>query len=258
MNELQNRLEERFLELSKGREGPVYFIEHGLASMEVDELFTQLGCALHQRSFGTTWWQTVRLPLIVASTEVGYRYRGTGTDFWPKFEAKVRCQLDTEFRNFLKNSFERYSQRFQGVTPPPTAWANNFSIIIWPITNAILPIEFHRSMGEALSNLRVNISQLSDREVHSAIQRAASCDTSRFLTLLHSEQTIVPLVRSLISEGSSFLSSAVIDRIRRDIERDREANELLKKARMVQRRAGKPNRSVSQQSCVSVAVAHLC
>ena len=47
-------------------------------------------------SIESEWWRMHDLPLIVAATEVGYRYRGTGTDFWPLLEKELGIDLNTQ------------------------------------------------------------------------------------------------------------------------------------------------------------------
>jgi hypothetical protein len=71
------------LALSRGQL-PLFAIEHGLDEAALSGLRAAVSRNLEAdpQLQGATWsW--AYLPLLVVATEVGYRYRGTGTDFWP-------------------------------------------------------------------------------------------------------------------------------------------------------------------------------
>ncbi|MGZ7250289.1 hypothetical protein ACXWPT_09435, partial [Streptococcus pyogenes] len=80
MMNLQHHLLERFSGLRDSRRGSVFFVEHGLGADELDELRDGVRANLQSHPLESGWWEQNDLPLLVAATEVGYRYRGTGTD----------------------------------------------------------------------------------------------------------------------------------------------------------------------------------
>src|SRR5688572_15020158 len=87
--EADQRLADRFAVLRDGRVGFVFFIEHGLSNTELLELGAVVREAAQHHPPESDWWRVCPLPLIVSATEVGYRYRGSGTDFWPLLEAEL-------------------------------------------------------------------------------------------------------------------------------------------------------------------------
>ena len=66
---------------------PVYALEHNL-----DRKTLALARRVYQSIPDSELSLNIRiapLPLLVLATEVGYRYRGTGTDFWPILEQEI-------------------------------------------------------------------------------------------------------------------------------------------------------------------------
>ncbi|TFI48636.1 hypothetical protein E4O93_06765 [Diaphorobacter sp. DS2] len=129
MMDLQCHLSERFSELRDARRGAVFFVEHGLRADELDELRGGVRASLRSHPLESGWWDHHDLPLLVAATEVGYRYRGSGTDFWPLLEDELRVELPAPSRQRIKDLFEHATERLRGARPPATAWAHAFHLI---------------------------------------------------------------------------------------------------------------------------------
>ena len=235
MVEAQEELEARFAALRDARTGPVFFIEHGLGEAETAELISHVRAAIALRPLDSGWWDKHKLPLIIAATEVGYRYRGTGTDYWPILEEEVSAPIGSHARERIRDRFAAAATVFRGARPPTTPWAQAFGLIAWPITHALVPLEFHRALALTLANLRSSASDLDDEELYRAIQIAARNSTARFSTLLESPSVINPVVRSLLGDASSELSPEAIRRIGDDLAADDLARRSLSVARRIQR-----------------------
>ena len=95
MLEKHHELDERFRLLMESRRGPVFFLEHGIPESEVGIIAQKVRHDIATKHIESNWWDSNYLPLLVTATEVGYGYRGTGTDFWPILEK----ELDTEFNS---------------------------------------------------------------------------------------------------------------------------------------------------------------
>jgi hypothetical protein len=235
MMDLQNHLLERFSGLRDARRGSVFFIEHGLRTDELDELRSGVRASLQSYPLENGWWEQHDLPLLVAATEVGYRYRGTGTDFWPLLEDDLRIQLPAPKRQRITDLFVNASDRFRGVRPPKTAWAQAFHLIAWPIAHALLPVEFHRPLAMTLANLRTNVGEVDDNVLYQSVRAAALFPSARFATLLEDAGVVVSLTSCLLGRLTDELSGEIIDRVSNDLEADDVARRGVAVARCIQR-----------------------
>ena len=235
MLNLQHHLLERFGGLRDSRRGSVFFVEHGLGADKLDELRGCVRANLQSHPLESGWWEQHDLPLLVAATEVGYRYRGTGTDFWPLLEDDLRIELPVPNRQRIRDLFVRASEKFRGVRPPNTAWAQAFHLIAWPIAHALLPVEFHRSLAMTLANLRARVSEADDDALYRAVRTAAAFPTARFATLLEDAAVVISLTRCLLGQRTDELSEEIIERVSIDLEADDVARRGVAVARSIQR-----------------------
>lgn len=235
MLEIHSRLDERYRTLRESRTGPVFFLEHGLSEDEVTDVFANVSHLLCAQPIESGWWRTNCLPLLVAATEVGYRYRGSGTDFWPVFEAKLGLRISAPDRHHIRDLFASAAKTYRGAQPPATPWADAFRFIVWPITHALVPLEFHRPLALTLANLRVNVSELDDDGLHRAIRIAASNSSARFATLLEDATLVVAVTRRLLGEDSAELCPQTMERIATDLASDQVARRAVAVARRRQR-----------------------
>ena len=235
MFDIHLQLHKRFTELRNSRSGPIFFIEHGLSESEIVEVVATVGNRLNQFSLENEWWHANYLPLLVAATEVGYQYRGTGTNFWPVLEEKFGVAIRIEDRRRIGKLFGDSSKIYRGVRPPNTPWAKAFHIITWPITHALVPIEFHRPLALLLADLRVNVSKLDDAELYRAIRIAASSPSTRFSSLLEDEALVVNVTRMLLNNNNGEFCTEVVERISAAIASDQVSSRAVSVARRIQR-----------------------
>ena len=235
--DLQTRLTDRFSALRDARQGAVFFIEHGLDEQDLDALRSSVQRSLRVHPIESGWWDGFDLSLLVAVTEEGYRYRGAGTDFWPLVEEKLGFTVSPQGRQRIKDLFVRATARFRGARPPSTAWAEAFHLIAWPITHALLPLEFHQPLAATLADLRVNASSADDATLYRAVRVAAPRPNARFATLLEDARVVVSLTRSILRREGYELSSEIVSRLIADLEGDRVARRGVTVARTIQRAA---------------------
>ena len=237
MLEVHRELDQRYRALQESRRGPVYFVEHGLSEGEVVEVVADVSHHLAAHSIESGWWHANSLPLLVAATEVGYRYRGCGTDFWPVLEGEIGVLISATDRQRIRDLFASAAKTYRGARPPATPWAQAFHLIAWPITHALVPLDFHRPLALTLANLRVNVAELSDDELHRAIRIAASNFSARFSTLLEDAALVVAVTRHLLGYDSAELSREAVERIAADLASDKVARRAVAVARRVQQTA---------------------
>ena len=135
MLEVHRELDERYRALRESRTGPIFFLEHGLSEGEVADVVADVSHHLITHPLKSGWWNSNCLPLLVAATEVGYRYRGSGTDFWPVLEAEFGVEFSTTDRRRIRDLFASASKTYRGAQPPATPWAKAFHLIAWPINH---------------------------------------------------------------------------------------------------------------------------
>ena len=232
----QTRLAERFADLRDSRTGPVFFIEHGLSETEAQQLQEIVRQTAKHYPLLDSSWRTTPLPLIVTATEVGYAYRGTGTDFWPRLESALGTKITSEARQRVRDLFVASSSKFRGTEPPSTPWTDAFSLIAWPITHALVPLEFHRQLSAALANLQSNIQELDDDRLQQAVRTAARHPTVRFESFLQDHGYAVSVIRALMGGTNRDVSEDTLSRIDLDLNADRDAQLDITIARRKQQR----------------------
>lgn len=250
--EAQTCLTERFATLRDGRSGPIFFIEHGLSETGTRELREMTRQYAERCSLLDVSWRSTPLPLIVTATEVGYAYRGTGTDFWPNLEAALDTNISYEARHRVRDLFSTCSLKFRGTMPPKTAWTNAFGLIAWPITHALVPLEFHRQLSAALANLQVDIQKLDDAQLQDALRSASQHPSVRFASFLQDHSHALSVIRALLGSKSAEVSQDTVSRIDIDLKADSDARLNIAIARRKQQHRRASSRVISGQSSIHV------
>ncbi len=238
---------ERFRMLRDGRSGrPVYGLEHGLAPTALSDLFAMVGNEIRRHSISGRW-DTFYLPLIATASEIGYDYRGTGTDFWPKFESKLGVFIDEPGRQQVLRLFKLGQRAFGLKQPVASPWANAFNRIAWPIANAVAPKEIHRPLAIALREIyRISGSTNSEEAIVGSLRSVARKGwSSRLEDWLGDEELAAAVVLRLLELPDPFdrLSPDTLDRILADLASDREAFSAVRKSVELQQERLKAQRS---------------
>jgi len=238
--ELERRLQAHFEQVRRDRpEGkPIFALEHGLESGELRELATAI-CA-HVATKAPSSEHS--LPWIVYAAELGYRY--AGDEYWQTFEEETPGWVVHGKRQWLRERFQWFHQRFQGAKPAGP-WAVHFSIICWPITHAILPRDLQRQLAKVLFQLRHAFSAelfVSPAKLGELIAARSWEGTSRFQNLAQETLLIGQIAAALLLEGeqgtAGLLLPSTLKRIGTDLDRERTAREWLRGARsLAQERA---------------------
>lgn len=237
MIDLQQRLAARFSLLQAERSGRVYFIEHDLSPVELAELWSSVREELAARPPEHVAWSVAPLPLLVCATEVGYLYRGNGTDFWPRLEAELDTSLDQAMRSRIRHLFQVESDRYRGAQPADSPWARAFHLIAWPISHALLPVEFHRPLAAVLPRIRERVRELDDESLYASLRHAVRQPSARFETWLADVKLVTAVVRHLLGEPTTDLSAKVHDRIWADLFADDLVRRDVATAKRVQKSA---------------------
>lgn len=233
------RLAAWFQQLLAQRESlPVRFIEHNGTAEEVPSWVNEVRTALRQSDLDRPFWDEYPLPLLVTATEMGYRYRGTGSSFWPDLEKLLDRPFSNRFaRERLSELFEKESRRYGALKPPDTAWAGWFNHIAWPITHALLPLELHSTLAFCLSSLNLPVTSSTDNsEICYTLSNMPLASGSRFQSWLSEEAIVGDVVRGFLGSDTNptALSPDVLQRLLNDLKSSPGNYQALKEARRLQ------------------------
>jgi hypothetical protein len=234
LDEWQKHLENHFEELATARNAsqfPLFALEHGLHSSEIDEI----GRLLRARIEANLWLDSHWLVWTVYATEFGYDY--DGDEYWPSFEDHTPRWSERGSRNKLRGWFEKFRETYDGVAPSGQ-WADWFTIISWPITHAILPKFLQEQFAKTLYELRYRLASLDEldpKAIGKAVASNAWQASSRFREFLQQEELAGRIVLALVGDrnvdGPTPIYLPTLQRLVSDMEKAQNAREWLKETR---------------------------
>ncbi len=235
LTEWNSRLERHFDELRRQRlaavgDKPIFVLEHGLGARELQGLTTEI----HSHIIAAPPDDGHGLPWIVYAAELGYRY--AGDEYWQTFEEETPGWLAHGDRYWIRRCFQRFHKQLGGAKPSGP-WAEHFSIICWPITHAVLPIDLQRQLARILYELRHSFSAdlfASPTKLGEFIAARSWNATSRFQKLAEEPQLVGQIATALLLQGESgtrgLLHPATLARISQDLDHERRARDWLRAA----------------------------
>lgn len=235
LSEWKSRLQQHFEELRRQRlvaagDKPLFVLEHGLGAGELQDLTTEIQSHILASPPDDEHW----LPWIVYAAELGYRY--SGDEYWQTFEEETPGWLAHGDRYWIRRCFQRFHKQLGGAKPSGP-WAEHFSIICWPITHAILPLDLQRQLARILYELRHSFSAElfeSPTKLGEFIAARSWNGTSRFQKLTEDPQLVGQIAAALLLQGESgtrrLIHSATLRRISQDLDQERRARDWLRAA----------------------------
>lgn len=79
--------------------------------------------------------------ICAVASEIGFRFEGVGTIFWAHFEEALGLAISQTQRHIVARAFEAFANTYKLARPSQGAFSEHFSIIAWPIANALLPVD---------------------------------------------------------------------------------------------------------------------
>jgi hypothetical protein len=232
---LHQRLDSHFAALRDRREqvargAPVFALEHGLSEAELALLKAEVCSAVRQGHLPRDHW----LPFVVYAAEIGYEY--SGDEYWPTFAARTPHWVQNGDRYYIQRKFRSFRDQFEGAQPTGP-WADQFSIICWPITHAVLPTDLQRHLAHLLfeyrraltSDLLENPAELGKRLAARSWQASSRFQNFAQNTSLLGQVAVALLVGE--DADSPYLLSSTLSRIVDDLSQEREAWRLLRSAK---------------------------
>jgi hypothetical protein len=233
LDNYQNVLLQHFRELSSKRKSGgqrLFALEHPLTSEETEDLTRLVNAELRRGNTFETLW----LVWVIYSTEIGYTYNGD--EYWTSFQEKTPI-WDNAHRGLIRDAFIRFENTFYAVVPEG-AWADHFSIISRPITNAILPKDLQISFAKLLYNVRneFSLNARSARDIGKLLKRnSREFTSSRLDNFLEQPELAGRITLAMLygneHEDSELIRPETLLRIVSDLERKKNAKAWVSIAR---------------------------
>lgn len=151
-----------------------------------------------------------RAPLVLcaAATEIGFRYEGVGTVFWARLSDTLGMDITLHQRQRIADEFKSLALRYKLAEPPRTAFSQHFSLIAWPISQGLLPIDLIDPVMRMLSAAPVSALPAPGRTANFTSLRAWSgaAEGIRLTDWLRVEEPAERVLNALLydNRGSSL------------------------------------------------------
>jgi hypothetical protein len=210
---------------------PIFALEHGLSDTELVLLRAEVCSAVRRAEIPRDAW----LPFVVYAAEVGYGY--SGDEYWPTFESRTPSWASHGDRHYIRRHFRQFSDRFGGARPSG-AWAEQFSIICWPITHGVLPTDLQRQFARLLFEYRTGLTSDLLRDPAELGKRLAARSlhsSSRFQIFAQNTELLGQVAAALLGgddEDSPYLLDSTLKRIVADLSKERDSRRWLQDAKV--------------------------
>ncbi|ESY18277.1 MULTISPECIES: hypothetical protein [unclassified Mesorhizobium] len=178
-----------------------------------------------------------RVPLFVCAVaaEIGFRFEGVGTEYWAKLEEAFGLAITMAQRAKIGEAFDTIAARYKISSPSVSAFSSHFSIIAWPIANALLPIDLIGPVTRLLARAPVAALPGTGRAINFPSLRAwaSAVEGARLTDWLRFEAPTGRVLDALLAENrGSIISDASYARLRDAIGAKPEAFLAAKAARL--------------------------
>lgn len=186
-----------------------------------------------------------RVPLFICAVaaEIGFRFEGVGTVFWAKFSEALGLTVTTAHRQRIAEAFEAQATRYSLSRPSKSAFSSHFSIIAWPIANALLPVELVGPVSRLIARAPITALPGPGRSINFPSLRAwaSAAEGARLADWLRFEAPTTRVLTALLTENrGSVLSQASYARLQNAVATDPEAFFAARAARIRTRTAKSP------------------
>jgi hypothetical protein len=178
-----------------------------------------------------------RAPLLVCAiaAEIGFRFEGVGTVFWAKFGDAVGLPVTMAQRQRLAEIFQAQAQRYGLSRPSESAFSSHFSIIAWPIANALLPVDLVGPVSRLIARAPVGALPGPGRVINFPSLRAwaSAAEGARLADWLRFEAPGTRVLTALLTDNrGTLLSQESYSRVRDAVATDAEAFFATRAARL--------------------------
>lgn len=186
-----------------------------------------------------------RAPLFVcaAAAEIGFRFEGVGTEYWAKLSDALGLPITMAQRAQIGDAFAALAAKYKISHPSESAFSSHFSIISWPIANALLPIDLVGAIGRLIARAPVAALPGPARTANFASLRAwaSAAEGARLADWLRFEGPSERALTSLLTENrTGIVSAASYERLRTAVATSAEAFFAVRAGRQRARTAKSP------------------
>ncbi len=186
-----------------------------------------------------------RAPFFICAVaaEIGFRFEGVGTEYWAKLEDALGLLITMAQRAKIGQAFDVIATRFKISHPSDSAFSSHFSIISWPIANALLPVDLVGSVTRLLARAPVAALPVPGRATNFASLRAwaSAAEGARLTDWLRLEAPTSRVLEALLTDNRDRkVCDASYTRLREAIATKPEAFFAANAAKL-RIRAAKPN-----------------
>jgi hypothetical protein len=234
IEELERRLKTSIVSLNKRKVNSPTLIE----AIDHDGLwpgdFEDIATWLPARSDIESLLRRAPLFLCAAATEIGFRYEGVGTVFWDRLCAALKLTISFGQRQQIADVFKATALKYKLAEPAKTAFAQHFSLIAWPISQALLPIDLIDPVMRMLASAPSSALPAPGRPGNFTTLRAwsSAVEGVRLTDWLRAEEPAERVLAALLQDNKgSQLSQATYRRIADRISQSRDGPVSLRRAR---------------------------
>lgn len=154
-----------------------------------------------------------RAPLFLCAiaAEIGFRFEGVGTEYWNKLSAALGAPVTMADRARFAEIFAAIAEKYGLSRPSQSAFSAHFSIISWPIANALLPLDLLGPVTRLLARAPATALPGPGRTVNFASLRAwaSAAEGARLVDWLRFEAASERVLTALLNENRGGGISAV-------------------------------------------------
>ncbi|WEJ81264.1 hypothetical protein EQ718_20525 (plasmid) [Paracoccus versutus] len=182
-----------------------------------------------------------RSPLLLCAiaAEIGFRFEGVGTEFWNKLATALGVPITMSDRTRFGDVFKATAQKFRLSKPSGSAFSAHFSIISWPIANALLPLDLIGPVTRLLARAPATALPGPGRNANFPSLRAwaSAAEGARLVDWLRFEASSERVLTSLLTENrGGGISALSYSRLHDSISKSSEAFFAARAARRRARR----------------------
>jgi hypothetical protein len=195
-----------------------------------------------------------RAPFLLCSiaAEIGFRFEGVGTDYWNKLATALGCTISIFERGLFSDAFRRLADKFGISRPSDSTFSSHFSIISWPISNALLPLDLIGPVTRLIARAPSGALPTTVRPANFPSLRAwaSAAEGARLLDWLRFEAASERVIVALLTENrSGGITARSYQRIQDAVTQSSEAFFATRSARQRAKRskaAGSAQESLGQ------------
>lgn len=200
-----------------------------------------------------------RAPLYLCAigSEIGFRFEGVGTEYWNKLAFALGVPITMAERTRFGDAFAALASKYALSRPSDSAFSEHFSIISWPIANALLPLDLLGAVTRMLARAPAAALPGPGRPINFPSLRAwaSAAEGARLIDWLRFEPASERVLTALLTENrSGGISATSYARLHDAVTRSSEAFFATRAARQRVRRT--KVEAAAQQSLGRLALTH--